>query len=168
MTSTGSAAPLVSGLVPATGRLCLDDHSSLTTAGNPIDISTCNGTGAQNWQFTGGHLQVLGNCAEPAGDGMANNTLIVLEPCSATATGQTWTAGPNGSWINVNSGKCLDDPGSTKTPGTQLQLFTCNKSAAQSWASQQYAWTPQGKVASIAALPSLGDRPADDELHLHR
>jgi RHS repeat-associated protein len=159
VTSTSAAGPLVSGLVPTTGRLCLDDAMSSTTPGNKIDIFTCNGSTAQSWQFTGGHLQVLSNCAEPAGDGTANNTLIVLEPCSATTAAQNWTAGPNGSWINVSSGKCLDDPGSTKTPGTQLQLFTCNKSAAQSWASQQYTWTPQGKVASIAALPASGTIP---------
>ena len=52
----------------------------------------------------------------------------MLEPCSATTMGETWRAGPSGSWINVNSGKCLDDPTSSKTPGTQLQLFTCNNS----------------------------------------
>ena len=147
--STGPATPLVSGLQPTSGHLCLDDAGSATTAGNKIDIATCSGGTGQAWRFTSGWLQVLGNCAEPTGDGTANNTLIVLEPCSSTTVGETWRAGPSGSWINVNSGKCLDDPTSSKTPGTQLQLYTCNNTAAQSWSSQQFTWTPQGKVASV-------------------
>jgi len=35
--------------------------------------------------------------------------------------------------INPQSGRCLDDPGSSTTDGTQLQLFDCNGTAAQQW-----------------------------------
>ncbi|MFE2520848.1 hypothetical protein [Streptomyces mirabilis] len=28
---------------------------------------------------------------------------------------------------------CLDDPGATLQEGTQLQIFDCNKTAAQRW-----------------------------------
>jgi hypothetical protein len=35
--------------------------------------------------------------------------------------------------MNPQSGKCLDDPGSSTTDGTQLQIYTCNATAAQKW-----------------------------------
>jgi hypothetical protein len=35
--------------------------------------------------------------------------------------------------VNPQSGKCLDDPNSATTNGTQLQIYTCNGSAAQNW-----------------------------------
>ncbi|WP_318307156.1 arabinofuranosidase catalytic domain-containing protein [Amycolatopsis solani] len=33
----------------------------------------------------------------------------------------------------VGAGKCLDVPGSTTTPGTQLQIYSCSGQANQSW-----------------------------------
>jgi Ricin-type beta-trefoil lectin domain len=36
--------------------------------------------------------------------------------------------------VNPASGKCLDDPGSSLTLGTQLQLYTCNGGNNQKWA----------------------------------
>ena len=33
----------------------------------------------------------------------------------------------------VGAGKCLDDPGSTTTPGTQQQIYTCSGAANQLW-----------------------------------
>jgi hypothetical protein len=35
--------------------------------------------------------------------------------------------------VNVRSGKCLDIPGGSATPGKRLQIFTCNGTAAQRW-----------------------------------
>jgi hypothetical protein len=35
--------------------------------------------------------------------------------------------------INPQSGRCLDDPNSTTTNGTQLQIYDCNNSTAQAW-----------------------------------
>ena len=40
---------------------------------------------------------------------------------------------PNGALRNPQSGRCLDDPGSSTVDGTQLQLFDCNTTAAQQW-----------------------------------
>ncbi|MFC7512055.1 RICIN domain-containing protein [Streptomyces thermocarboxydus] len=31
------------------------------------------------------------------------------------------------------SGRCLDDPGSSTADGTQLQIWDCNRTAAQRW-----------------------------------
>jgi Ricin-type beta-trefoil lectin domain-like len=46
---------------------------------------------------------------------------------------QQWQIKTNGSLVNPESGKCLDDPNSTTTSGTQLQLYTCNSTSAQDW-----------------------------------
>jgi hypothetical protein len=61
-TAGGMAGPLVSALSPSTGSLCLDDFHSLTSAGNVIDIYTCNQSGARAWTVNpDGTLHVLGN-----------------------------------------------------------------------------------------------------------
>jgi len=52
--------------------------------------------------------------------------------CNGTGA-QQWQNRANGSLVNPQSGKCLDDPGSTTTTGTQLQIYTCNGTNAQRW-----------------------------------
>jgi RHS repeat-associated protein len=142
----GTPGPLVSGVpLSASHSLCLDDYHSLTSAGNVIDISQCNGTGAQNWTVKpNGTLEVLGNCLDASGNGTTSGTLAVLEPCSSSTAGEIWQAGAHGSWVNPNSGMCLDDPSSTTTSGTQLQIWWCNGSGAQDWASDQYIYDANG------------------------
>jgi hypothetical protein len=39
----------------------------------------------------------------------------------------------SGALISAQSGLCLDDPNSTTTDLTQLQIWTCNNTAAQVW-----------------------------------
>jgi hypothetical protein len=60
-----------------------------------------------------------------------------------TASGQLCVYGPlatsnlipNGTYVIVdsNSGKALDDPGSSKTSGTVMQIYTVNNGANQQW-----------------------------------
>ncbi|MFL6110085.1 MAG: ricin-type beta-trefoil lectin domain protein [Catenulispora sp.] len=55
---------------------------------------------------------------------------------AAGSAGFTWTVtGPStGSPLHaVGAGKCLDDPNSTTTLGTQQQIYTCNGGASQTW-----------------------------------
>jgi hypothetical protein len=40
----------------------------------------------------------------------------------------------NGSLLNPQSGLCLDDPSGNAANGTQLQIWTCNGTAAQQFA----------------------------------
>ena len=35
--------------------------------------------------------------------------------------------------VNPQSGRCLDDPNSTTSNGTQLQIYDCNTTNAQTW-----------------------------------
>src|SRR6266508_3521770 len=45
---------------------------------------------------------------------------------------QVWRAQPDGTLLNPQSGRCLDDAGSGP-PGTQLIIFACTGSANQRW-----------------------------------
>jgi predicted alpha-1,6-mannanase (GH76 family) len=127
----GSSGTIFSGV---SASLCMDDRSSSTTAGNPIQIYGCNSSEAQSWTVVeaGSTLQVMGECATDSGAGTTNGTPIVLEPCNDTAS-QVWEPQSDGALYNTQSGKCLDDPSSSTTPGTQLQIYTCNGTGAQDW-----------------------------------
>ncbi|WP_370964346.1 arabinofuranosidase catalytic domain-containing protein [Amycolatopsis sp. cg9] len=54
----------------------------------------------------------------------------------------------------VGAGKCLDVPGSTTTPGTQLQIYSCSGQANQSWtrtSSNQLTATVGGQTLCLDA-----------------
>jgi poly(hydroxyalkanoate) depolymerase family esterase len=68
-------------------------------------------------------------------------TTVVSATDSTGATGSarfTWTVGgaatgATGALHAVGAGKCLDDPNSTTTPGTQQQIYNCSGGANQTW-----------------------------------
>ena len=74
----------------------------------------------------------------------------MLEPCNSSTAGEIWQAGAQGSWVNPNSGMCLDDPSSTTTSDTQLQIWWCNGTGAQDWASTQASYDPDGTKSLMA------------------
>ena len=128
--ASAPTGPITSGL---SSTLCVDDRSSSTTNSNPIQIYTCNNTGAQQWTVaTNGTLQVLGGCMDVTQSGTANGTLVQYYQCNNTGA-QQWTAQSNGELVNPESGKCLDDPGSSTTPATQLDISTCTGGSNQIW-----------------------------------
>ncbi|ACU73515.1 glycoside hydrolase family 19 [Catenulispora acidiphila DSM 44928] len=112
--------------------LCLDDRSASTAQYNPVQVYTCNGSGAQQWTVaSNGSLQVLGMCLDVYAAGTANGTKVDLYSCNGTAA-QVWQPQSNGALLNPNSGKCLDDTG-WGGAGTQVQIWDCAGSANQSW-----------------------------------
>jgi hypothetical protein len=125
-----ASGPITSGL----SGICVDDAGGGTANGTHIQIYTCNGTPEQNFTVEPDDtLQTEGGCLEVTGaDGTANGTLIELWTCNGGAN-QQWTVGANGSLVNPNSGKCLDDPASSTANGTQLEIWTCNGGANQKW-----------------------------------
>jgi hypothetical protein len=69
-------------------------------------------------------------------------TPIVVATDSSGASGSTsftWTisggstGGSTGALHAVGAGKCLDDPNSSTTGGTQQQIYTCSGAANQTW-----------------------------------
>jgi hypothetical protein len=127
-TSSGGATGPITGYQ----GLCLDDRSASTANFNPIQVFTCNGTGAQQWTVASGNtLQVLGKCLDVDAAGTANGTTVDLYTCNGTGA-QTWIPQSNGSLVNPNSGKCLDDTGFGGS-GTQAQIWACTGGANQKW-----------------------------------
>ena len=71
----------------------MDVTGGATTAGTKIDLNTCNGTAAQQWQQnSSGELvnPVSGLCLTDNSDGASSGTQLELEACADTA-GQVWT-----------------------------------------------------------------------------
>lgn len=127
---TSAAGPIVAGV---SAGLCVDDSNSATTDGNPVQLWTCNGSGAQQWSVGGdGTVRALGGCLDVSDSGTADGTKVQWYTCNGSGA-QQWSPGADGSLVNPESGKCLDDPGSSTTEGTQLQIYTCNASTAQGW-----------------------------------
>ena len=85
-------------------------------------------------QAAGQHsAELLGKCLDITGSGTANGTLVQLSTCNGGAN-QTWTLRANGTLVNPQSGRCLDDPGGNTTPGAvQLEIYDCNTTDAQVW-----------------------------------
>ena len=126
--------PPPAGTGPITGYegLCLDDRSASTANYNPIQVYTCNGTGAQNWTVESNDtLQVLGSCLDVDGAGTADGTTVDLYTCNGTGA-QVWEPQSDGALLNPESGKCLDDTGYGGS-GTQVQIWDCSGNSNQAW-----------------------------------
>jgi hypothetical protein len=82
-----------------------------------------------------------GLCLDVEGASKDNGARVILWPCAdpsdLTHTNQWWDTGLDASGhtiiFNVNSGKCLDDPQSSATPGTGLVQWDCNNNPNQEW-----------------------------------
>jgi len=127
----GTTPPPGSGPVTGYQGLCLDDRAASTAPLNPVQVYTCNGTGAQQWTYTSNTLKVLGNCLDVNSGGTANGTTVDLYPCNGTGA-QVWQHQSNGEYLNPQSGKCLDDTGFGGS-GTQAQIWACADGSNQQW-----------------------------------
>jgi ricin-type beta-trefoil lectin protein/IPT/TIG domain-containing protein len=116
---------------------CVDDLLSSSTNGNPIDLYSCNGTGAQEWVVgtgvvgTGGTLTnaVNGKCITAENGNRANGTPLVLYACNGSG-GQVWKA-VGKHLVNPVSHRCMTaSASSNKAP---LVIETCGKSVNQVW-----------------------------------
>lgn len=117
---------------------CMDVRSSNSANGTPVQIYSCNASGAQTWTGTdkpdgiGMTLSALGKCLDVAGSGTADGTRVQLWDCNGSDA-QRWVRYEGNVLINPQSNKCLDVPGGSMQDSTQLQIFTCNYTAAQQW-----------------------------------
>jgi hypothetical protein len=119
---------------PITGYagLCVDVRGANSANSTPVQVYTCNGSNAQQWTVASGNtLQALGKCLDIIGGGTANGTKVDLYSCNSTGA-QVFVPQSNGSLLNPQSGKCLDDTGSGGS-GTQLQIWACTGGANQKW-----------------------------------
>ncbi len=97
----------------------------------PVITSTCgSGAGRQQWHI--GRLAVRDGkyCLAVASPSTAAATH--LRRCNGS-TYQQWTALGNGLLRNTLAGRCLRDPGSMVTPGTQVNVGSCVAAASRVW-----------------------------------
>ncbi|HSZ29624.1 MAG TPA: ricin-type beta-trefoil lectin domain protein, partial [Pseudonocardiaceae bacterium] len=128
-TPTGTAT--ATGQVTGIDALCLGNENSLNTEGNPIGVSTCNGSAGQQWSpYTDSTVRVQGGCLDVESAGKTSGTLVDWYPCNGTAA-QDWTHESNNELVNPNSGLCLTDPGGNTS--SRLDIETCTASAEQLW-----------------------------------
>ena len=131
---TPPASPIQSGV----SGMCVDDNADATTNGNKIQIWGCNGKASQNWADEPDRTLRLdgGKCLTVSGASKLDGAKVVLSAC-ATGTphgNQQWMLGPGGELVNLNSGRCLDDPGNSTTAGTALVQQDCYGQPGEIWA----------------------------------
>jgi hypothetical protein len=138
-TGTPTGAPPPSGhvsLVRGYGGKCLDDRRNSSSNRTPIMIWTCNSSdSAQGWTFSGGELKHNGECANVQG-GAASGHKLILWSCNGASNEKWFHSGSDGEYVLSGSTTgflCLDDPGYSKTNGTQLTVYTCHGTSNQHW-----------------------------------
>jgi hypothetical protein len=142
-----AAAALPSGsttVVNKNSGKCVDAFAASTANGNAVQQYSCNGTNAQLWQFqaTDSGYYRVGSAINPAqvwddkDVSAADGGLIQLWTYSSGGN-QQWMPVEEGNgyyhFVNRFSGKCLDVPAASTADSVQLQQYTCNGSAAQSF-----------------------------------
>jgi hypothetical protein len=124
-------------------RACLDIFHDGSANLTQVEEYTCNGSGAQNFQFVDlGHglfsLRHVdsGKCVDLYRAGTANGTRVELYDCNssnAQAFSMVQRMGGAATFLNPSSGKCLDVNGGSPADLTKIQLWDCNQSSAQKW-----------------------------------
>lgn len=113
------------GPVTAAGGRCLNLGGLFGIDGSPVQTTACTGVSYQQWTLgTDGTLAVAGKCAEATGDGT-----VRIAACDDRPSAQ-WRAGPDGSLVNPQTGRCLTDPGSA---GATTKVTECTGAADQHW-----------------------------------
>ncbi|HKT04555.1 MAG TPA: ricin-type beta-trefoil lectin domain protein [Rugosimonospora sp.] len=126
--AASSPAAKVPGLLDGSGVLyglngqCLDNNSSVTDNGNPIQLWECDQTSAQVWTVASGQFMVQGKCLTVSG------TAGVLWACDGSAT-QRWQAGADGTVRNPMTGRCLTAPDTF----TKVTVTACTGATGQKW-----------------------------------
>ncbi|MFJ8233564.1 ricin-type beta-trefoil lectin domain protein [Streptomyces sp. NPDC094448] len=141
-----------SGAWTSTAGRCLDLAGGRTAPNTALQTYSCNETKAQRFRIDPaskttpdtGTLKVLGKCAVPQNNGIADGTPVVIADCTGTA-GQQWKTVAAGKKLqHVDSGKCLTVPGTGAPIGTDLQLAACGTAA-----QENQSWTPADETTYI-------------------
>jgi hypothetical protein len=165
LTAGPSAGQITSGTTTAppsgSSGWCLDNSGGSASAGNAIDIYSCNDTwDAQMWTVEDdGTLRIQNMCLDVKGGSSANGTPVLLNTCNGSGSpGEQWQPQANGSLLNVNSGKCLGISG-TVGNGATAMIWSCDGADTQVWNLPLPA--PGPAAASAAARLQLMYDPGD-------
>jgi glucoamylase len=109
---------------------CVDVAGASMDDGAAIQISTCNGAGAQIWAWNSdaGALRTLNKCMDVTGGGTASGTLVQLWDCNGTGA-QEWRWRRQNRLVNPQSGRCLD----VAADGARLQISDCDDTSGPMW-----------------------------------
>jgi hypothetical protein len=113
------------GAITAAGGRCLALGSLLGLEGAPVQTSGCADVSYQRWTLaTDGTLLVTNRCAT-----VGTDAAVRIAECDDRPAAQ-WRAGPNGSLVNPQTGRCLTDPGALAATVT---VTDCTGAANQTW-----------------------------------
>jgi hypothetical protein len=130
------AAGATGAIVSAIGGKCLSNYPNYVGQGLVAGIDECTGSSAERWTLPSDNtVRVEGDCL--AVKKKAAGTGLVLAKCEGSAA-QFWEAdglveAAGVELINPWSGKCMTDPNGTTVDDTQVRLYACTRSAAQTW-----------------------------------
>jgi chitinase len=131
-----SAAYAKMGLTPIAGRN--DDGAVFSQS----DAQTLESFAAQNGVQELAFWEV---------DGYDKGTGYAYSRIFNQLTGGTTPPPPAGGTITGIGGKCVDVAGANSANGTQVQLYTCNGTNAQSWTHSGNSFQALGKCLDVAA-----------------
>jgi len=121
---SGAAGTAISGLQVHATDSASGQTLTYSATGLPPGLSISSSGLISGTPTTAGSFSTVVTATDTTGaSGSAGFTWTV----SGTGTGNT------GPLHAVGAGKCLDDPNSTTTLGTQQQIYTCNGGAGQTW-----------------------------------
>jgi hypothetical protein len=98
---------------------------------------------------------ITGTSTAPADAGSVTASDTSTAPMSSSSS-----TGPRpGPVTGVGSGRCIDIPGGNPVDGTQVQLLSCNNTAAQSWAYVDGTVRAMGKCLDVRGAVSQDRTP---------
>jgi alpha-galactosidase len=125
--------------------------------GSTSTISTTAGaigkTGASSYTLTDQWTGATSTTSSTISASVPAHGTVVYRVAGGSSSGGGGGSG-SGALHAVGAGKCVDDPNSTTTLGTQQQIFTCNGQANQTWthtSSNQLTVTVGGTTLCLDA-----------------
>jgi len=128
-------------LVNAASGQCADENSGKLTAGGPVIMWGCNGSGTardrQLWSHAGnGQIKTTnGLCLDVQSPNVRRGIPIIIWGCNgggAPMQRQRWRTLADGRIQHIQSGMCLDSTNNANQRG-RLVLSTCSTTATQKW-----------------------------------
>ena len=129
--STPTATATATGQVTGINGLCLTNQNALNTEGNPIGVSSCNGSAGQQWSpYTDNTVRVQGGCLDVVSAGTASGTDVDWYACNGTRRPDLDPSGKRGA-RQPELGPVPDRSRRQYRP--RLDIETCTGSAQQQW-----------------------------------
>jgi hypothetical protein len=138
--SSSSTSPTTTHVstVSGYGGKCVDDRGNSSSNKAEVIIWSCNSSdSAQGWTFSSGELKHNNKCANIQGNGGSGSKLI-LWSCTGASNEKWFHSSSDGEYVSAGTAHgllCVDDPGYSKSNGTQLIVYKCHNSGNQHWSS---------------------------------